>query len=80
MINRKEHLTLEGLQQVVNIKVSMNLGLSDKLKEVFPNIRPVSRPLVTKYPEALDLNWFAGFASAESCFFVRIFKHTTKIR
>ena len=69
-MNKKEHLTLEGIQQIVNIKVSMNKNdLSDSLRTTFPNISPVTRPLVTQYPESLDLNWFAGFASAESCFF-----------
>jgi len=47
-IQRKEHLTLEGLRQIVAIKASMNLGLSDKLKlvPIFPDVVPVERPLV----------------------------------
>ena len=32
IIRRKQHLTLEGLRQIVAIKASMNQGLSDKLK------------------------------------------------
>lgn len=32
LINNKAHLTVEGLNQIVNLKASMNLGLSDKLK------------------------------------------------
>ena len=31
-IQRKEHLTLSGLQAIVAIRASMNLGLSQKLK------------------------------------------------
>ena len=42
----KEHLTPEGLRQIVAIKVAMNLGLSEKLKEEFPDVVPVVRPLV----------------------------------
>ena len=40
-MNRGEHLTIEGLQKIVAIKASMNRGLSDKLKQAFPNIIPV---------------------------------------
>ena len=46
MMSRKEHLTFEGLQQIVNFKASMNLGLSNELKKAFPNTMPVPRPLV----------------------------------
>jgi hypothetical protein len=45
-MNRKEHLTSEGLQEIINLKASMNLGLSDELKVVFPNTNQVSRPKV----------------------------------
>ena len=34
-MNHKKHLTLEGLQEIVNIRASMNLGLSDELKKRF---------------------------------------------
>ena len=46
LISNKEHLTMEGLQKIIAIKTSMNLGLSDELKKAFPNIIPVKRPLV----------------------------------
>ena len=51
LILNKEHLTVEGLQKIVAIKASLNLGLSDILKTAF--VRPetgvisVDRPLVT---------------------------------
>jgi len=38
------HLNLKGLQEIVNIKASLNLGLSDKLKAYFPDALPVVRP------------------------------------
>lgn len=78
LMDKKEHLTPEGLQKIVNIKASMNLGLSDSLANAYPNTHPVTRPVVDHVP-SIDLNWFAGFTSAEGCFFVEIFKHTTKI-
>jgi len=41
-----EHLSLKGLQEIVNIRASMNLGLSNSLKTIFPNTIPVARPLI----------------------------------
>jgi len=29
LVNNKAHLTVEGVKEIVNIKASMNLGLSD---------------------------------------------------
>ena len=45
-IDRGEHLTPEGLREIVAIKAAINLGLSDKLKLAFPDVVPVERPLV----------------------------------
>lgn len=45
-MNNKAHLTLEGLNRIVNIKASMDLGLSDKLKAEFKGYSPVERPLI----------------------------------
>lgn len=46
-MNRKEHLTTEGVQEIVNIKASMNFGvLSDNLLSAFPNTVAVSRPII----------------------------------
>ena len=46
IIERREHLSLEGLRQIVAIRASMNRGLSDELSAAFPGIVPVVRPLV----------------------------------
>lgn len=40
----------------------MNWGLSDELKETFPDIIPAERPIVTNI-EILDSYWLAGFTS-----------------
>ena len=45
-MNRGEHLTLEGFQKIVNLKASLNKGLSDELKTIFPKTIPAKRPLV----------------------------------
>ena len=53
LVHRKEHLTLNGLQKIVNLKASLNFGLSEYLKAIFPNTVPVSRPLVKFSSEEL---------------------------
>jgi hypothetical protein len=45
LVLNKEHLNMEGLKKIVAIKASMNKGQSSKLKDAFPNILPVERPL-----------------------------------
>jgi hypothetical protein len=51
----KEHLTDDGFKEILSIRASMNLGLSDELKIAFPNIIPASRPL-TVDSEVIDPN------------------------
>jgi hypothetical protein len=41
MLNEGHH-TLEGIKKIVNIRASLNTGLSDALKEAFPNWKAVS--------------------------------------
>jgi len=41
LMNRQEHLTSEGLREIVSIKASMNKGLSEDLQIAFPNVIPV---------------------------------------
>jgi len=73
LMNNKLHLTIEGLHQIVNIKASMNLGLSDMLKSEFNLITPVNRP-VTKTEKIPDPNWIAGFVNGEGNFDVKIYQ------
>jgi hypothetical protein len=47
---QKDHLKKEKLQDFVNIKASLNLGLSELLKSEFSNTIPVPRPQF-KLPE-----------------------------
>ena len=68
-----EHRDEKGLQSIVNLRASLNLGLSEALKAAFPDTVPVSRPdrgiLQTPHPE-----WMAGFTTGEGCFFVKVNK------
>jgi hypothetical protein len=45
-MSRKEHLTNEGLNKIVSIRASLNLGLSEGLVKGFPNVSPADRSLV----------------------------------
>jgi hypothetical protein len=51
LFNNKTHLTLDGIKGIVNIKASMNLGLSEKLRLEFPDVIPVDRPLTLIPPK-----------------------------
>jgi hypothetical protein len=75
IIKNKDHLTRDGLQAIVNFKASMNSGLTDKIKNLFPNTVPANRPEF-KVENIPDSNWLAGFSEGESCFFVSIYKST----
>ena len=73
IIKNKEHLTVEGVSKLVNIRASMNWGVPDSLKLAFPSITPVTR--VEFLPQILkNSSWLAGFVAAEGCFFIRTWK------
>lgn len=75
LMNNKAHLTVEGLNQIVNLKASMNWGLSDKLKSEFPGYRAVERSVINCDPlrsgVIINPSWLSGFISAEGNFDVR---------
>jgi len=71
LIENKEHLTLEGLQQIVNIRSSMNLGLSDLQKAEFSNFKPVERKIINTQTIP-DPQWIARFVCGEGYFEVII--------
>lgn len=79
LVNDKAHLTVEGLNQIINIKASMNLGLSDMLKLEFPEYTPVERPVINNDNVLLDPNWISGFVSAEGNFDVRMPSTNSKL-
>lgn len=69
---KKEHLTLKGLQEIINLKFSLNQGLSIKLSDNF-KVVPVERPKFN--PTFIsDPAWLAGFCEGESCFYINIGK------
>lgn len=72
------HLTIEGLQEIINIKASKNLGISDIVKSEFSNINPVERAII-QTKNIPDPNWVSGFVSGEGNFDAGIRKKNYKI-
>ena len=69
----KEHLDKEGLEKIVAIKASINLGLSDALKLAFPDVPALERPKVVD-KKISEPQGVAGFTTGEGCFSVYIHK------
>ena len=79
LIKEKAHLSNEGISKIINIKSSMNLGLSEtqrsnfsltfwvECKKAEEQINPVVRPIIITN-NIFDPNWISGFTSAEGCF------------
>ena len=79
LVNNKAHLTVQGVNKIVNIKASMNLGLSDILKSEFAGYTPVERPVINYDNVILDPYWISGFVSADGNFDVRIPSTNSKL-
>jgi len=43
-VERKEHLTVEGLKKIISIRAVLNKGLSENIKAAFPDVLPSIRP------------------------------------
>jgi len=78
LIKKKQHLTQEGLEKIVALKSNLNKGLSQVLKEAFPNIVPVPRPQYN-FNGIPDPFWISGFVSGDSTFSVSLEKSKNKI-
>jgi hypothetical protein len=69
------HTTLDGIQEIVNIRASLNRGLTERLLLAFPQTIPVIRPIVAEANEkTLHPSWVAGFVSGEGNFLIGISK------
>ena len=73
LMNEKIHLNKEGLKKIVNLKASLNRGLTKKLEICFPDTIKVKKP-ITSLSKNMDYNWFAGFFTGDGCFFIDILK------
>uniref|UniRef100_UPI0030E1EE91 hypothetical protein n=1 Tax=Dematophora necatrix TaxID=2751867 RepID=UPI0030E1EE91 len=71
IMKNKEHLTLDGLNKILSYKASLNLGLSEELKEKFSNIEAVKRPLIIN-KDIPSPFWVAGFTTGDGSFYLII--------
>jgi len=95
MMQQKEHLTKEGVAKIINIRATMNIGLTPILKEAFPLCSPVPRPVVNNITNPMlpahsgkdcvrwqptARKWMSGFASGEGCFSISLIHNKDKTR
>jgi hypothetical protein len=73
IIRNKEHLTTQGLQKIVNLKATLNLGISDNLKKNFPETKDIERGIYNNI-NIPNSNWLSGFSEGESCFYISLYK------
>lgn len=73
----KEHNTYEGIEEIVNIRASLNSGLPNELKLAFPKAVSVNKP-VFLFKGIAGPSWVAGFATGESNFYIGVQKSKTK--
>lgn len=78
LILKNKHSDIKGLNQIINIKSSMNKGLSDDLKSAFPNFKPVQRPSISNEGIS-DPYWLVGFVDGEGNFYVNKKKSNSKL-
>nr|YP_010130208.1 LAGLIDADG endonuclease [Clavaria fumosa]QPZ51110.1 LAGLIDADG endonuclease [Clavaria fumosa] len=78
LMNNKAHLFIEGLHQIINIKASMNIGVSNIVKSKFNNIIPIDRPIINT-ENIPDPHWITGFVNGEGTFDVKIYRSKNKI-
>jgi hypothetical protein len=85
LIQKKEHLTLAGLEKIISLRYNLNKGLgltksgeNFALIKAFPNISPVERPThnPTNIPNPF---WISGFVSGDSTFSVSIEKSNNSL-
>lgn len=70
LMERKAHLSVEGLNEFLALKASVNWGLSESLVAAFPDIVPVGRS--GKNPVIPSSNWWlSGLIDAEGCFMIK---------
>jgi len=72
IMKRGEHITIEGLQKIINIRASLNKGLTTSLIKAFPNNIPLPRPPVPFNKDKIHPQWIAGFTSGDGCFKISI--------
>ena len=62
------HSTEEGFIKILSLRYFLNKGISEELKELYPNLVPVERPIVPE--REISPEWLVGFVDGEGSFSV----------
>lgn len=67
------------MAEIINIKASMNKGLTTLLRNNFASVIPVVKLKVNLVTiNLINYYWFLGFTDAEGCFFVNVHANRKK--
>lgn len=73
LVDKGEHLNIDGLKNIISLKASLNKGLSKDIKRYFPKVIKAERSIVN-VPKNINYYWIAGFFSGEGCFSINVCK------
>nr|YP_009517192.1 LAGLIDADG homing endonuclease [Blastosporella zonata]AYE93089.1 LAGLIDADG homing endonuclease [Blastosporella zonata] len=77
MISNKQHLSESGFLTILNYYASINRGMSKKVLNYYPDIKPVTRPKV-ELPLNLNPHWVSGFVAGDGGFSI-VFRSSNSI-
>lgn len=72
--NRK--LSQENFEKILSYRANLNSGVSEELKNLFPNVIPVVRPFFA-LQEIPNPQWLIGFIDGEGCFLINTQQSTS---
>lgn len=79
MIENKEHLTKQGFLKILFIKNVFPKGLSNKIRELYPNVELYDKPIFKLNTNLINPYWIAGFVQADGTFGLNITKQNRMI-
>jgi LAGLIDADG endonuclease. len=70
LINKKEHLNIDGMKKIISIRGSMNRKSLNIFNEYFSDIVPLELSFKINN-DIKDPNWITGFVDGEGCFYIK---------
>ena len=68
LMYNQEHLNEKGLQEIINLKASLNNKLTPSLQTAFPNVIPAERGEMEIITKITEPQWLVGFISGDGSF------------
>lgn len=78
ILNEDSKMTLLKLNKILNLKASLNWGLSNKLKKSFKDFEIFPQKRIYNDSALINSYWVSGFVSGDGCF--KIFKNNDKVQ